>query len=138
MKKLITLVCLLGVFSLNTATAQCAKSAEAKASCCKSKAKGTASVETSEAMLVAMKEQNVEEKVCETSGTKSFFIKKVNLETSEASIQEVAFDEKMGKFINISPSKACNAKTAEEMERCKAKATASGSACCKAKATKDI
>jgi hypothetical protein len=138
MKNLFTIatICFLGVFAIQTASAQCAKSSEAKSSCCMSKSK--ASVEVSEDMQYAMKVQNVEKQVCETTGTTTFFIKTVNAETAEASTQEVAFDETLGRFVNVSPSKACNAKTAAEKEACQSKSASSGAACCKSKATSEI
>src|SRR5690606_11130712 len=123
-------------FISNDAYAQaCCKSkgTAGATSCSKDKASSTASVQKSEAMLVAMKEQNVMEKVCATSGTVSYQISRVNLENGEASVSEVAFDENLGKFVNVSPTKSCIAKDGAEAKSCAGKEE--GKACCKAKAS---
>jgi hypothetical protein len=140
MKKVISSLFTLAavVFTMNIASAQCAKST-ASAACCKSKAEGTASVSTDvnkpEAMLVAMKDQNVQEKVCETSGKVSYHM--LNNDDATAS-QEVSFDDKLGRFVNVSPSKACCAKDSKEAKACAAKEGATGKACCASKGKADV
>ncbi len=136
MKKLIvfSILFVAATFISNNAYAQCCKSkSTAGTSCSKDKASSTASVAKSEAMLVAMKDQNVVEKVCATSGTVSYQISKVDLASGEASISEVAFDENLAKFVNVSPTKSCMAKDAAEAKSCAGKSE--GKACCKAKAS---
>jgi hypothetical protein len=137
MKKLIvfSILFVAATFISNNAYAQqcCKSKSTAGASCSKDKASSTASVAKSEAMLVAMKDQNVVEKVCATSGTVSYQISKVDLASGEASISEVAFDENLAKFVNVSPTKSCMAKDAAEAKSCAGKAE--GKACCKAKAS---
>lgn len=136
MKKLIvfSILFVAATFISNNAYAQCckSKSTAGATSCSKDKASSTASVAKSEAMLVAMKEQNVVENVCATSGTVSYQISKVDLASGEASVSEVAFDETLAKFVNVSPTKSCMAKDAAEAKSCSGKSE--GKACCKAKA----
>jgi len=129
---------LMGLFVVNTASAQCAKSASADKACCASKASSTASVDTeSKALLTAMAEQGVSKTVCEKSGTVSYFISNASPDGAEASAQqEVAFDEKLGLFVNVSPKKACCAKGSAEAKACDKKEAATGKACCAAKADK--
>jgi tRNA-binding EMAP/Myf-like protein len=129
MKKVIVSGLFMMLFALvsTTASAQCCagKSTAEKASCA---SKSTAmKSEKSEAMLVAMKEQNIEEKVCSTSGMVSFYAKSDNLVAGPA--QEMAFDESIGRFVNVSPKKACCSK--EEAKACSSKD--SGKACCASK-----
>lgn len=128
----------MGLFVVNTATAQCAKSASANKSCCASKASSSVSVDTdSKALLTAMAEQGVSKKVCEKSGTVSYFISNDSPDGAEASAQqEVAFDEKLGLFVNVSPKKACCAKGSAEAKACDKKEASTGKACCAAKAEK--
>ncbi len=141
MKKFILVSSLfLGAMTLGfQAEAQCGKSAAAATSCSKEKsscaAKGTASVEKSEAMLTAMQTQGVEEKVCSHSGTASYYVKQVSETSGEASMTEVAYDSQLGRFVNISPSagKACCKSGSAEAKACSAKEGASGKACCKGK-----
>lgn len=108
-----------------TLSAQCcAKAAAEKASCSAKSSASVQNVQKSEAMLVAMKEQNVEEKICATSGAVSYYIKSDNITAGPA--QEVVFDDKMGRFVNVSPKKACCSK--DEAKACSSKD--SGKACC--------
>ncbi len=113
------------IFTANTASAQCcAKAAAEKASCSSASAAKVEKAAKSEAMLVAMKEQNVEEKVCATSGNVSYYLKSDNIVAGPA--QEMAFDENIGRFVNVSPKKACCSK--DEAKACSSKE--SGKACC--------
>jgi hypothetical protein len=112
----------LGMMSF-TVSAQCCKKSSAEKAACSSAGK-TVQTEKSEAMLVAMQDQNVEEKLCSTSGTASYYIKVDNVEAGPA--QEVAFDAKIGRFVNASPKKACCSK--DEAKSCANKN--SGKACC--------
>jgi hypothetical protein len=113
------------VFAGTTASAQCcAKAAAEKASCSSASAAKAEKTVKSEAMLVAMKDQNIEEKVCATSGTVSYYMKSDNIAAGPA--QEVAFDENIGRFVNVSPKKACCSK--DEAKACSSKD--SGKACC--------
>ncbi len=115
----------LGMMSF-TVSAQCCKKSSAEKAACSSADKTVQAVQTekSEAMLVAMQDQNVEEKMCSTSGTVSYYIKVDNIAAGPA--QEVAFDAKIGRFVNASPKKACCSK--DEAKECSHKN--SGKACC--------
>lgn len=139
MKKLlfIPVIALLTLFTINTATAQCNKSA--KKACCASKgSSASVSDEDAKAILVAMEDQGVEKQVCEKSGKVSYFMKsdEASEANAEAAMQEVAFDNTLGKFVNVAPKKACCAKGSAEAKACKDKESSTGKACCsKSKST---
>jgi len=139
MKKFLLSLALIaaGLIVSDSAYAQCAKSASANKSCCASKA-STASADTnaSSAILTAMTEQGVKKTVCETTGSVSYHIENTAPDGSVASTQEVAFDESMGKFVNVSPAKACCAKGSAEAKACDKKEASTGKACCASKADK--
>jgi hypothetical protein len=125
---------LVGLFSINVASAQCAKSAEK--ACCASKASTSSVSMESDAIKVAMNQQGVKKQINEQTGAVSYYIASVSPDGSTLNTQEVAFDENLGKFVNVAPSKACCAKGSEEAKACDKKEASTGKACCASKAEK--
>ena len=125
---------LVGLFSVNVASAQCAKSAEK--ACCASKASTTSVSMESDAFKTAMNQQNVKKQINEQTGAVSYYIASVSPDGSALNTQEVAFDENLGKFVNVAPAKACCAKGSEEAKACDKKEASTGKACCASKAEK--
>lgn len=117
MKNLVLLFALVFGLSL-TASAQCSKGMAAsgeKKACCASK---------SAALKTAMTTQGVEQKVCEKSGTVSYFQK-----DASGTAVAVSYDEKAGKFVSTPDAQgekpASCSKASEKKACCASKASCS-------------
>jgi len=98
------------VLSAGMATAQ---DSGAKKSCSKTCAKAKASASTdsqtkvasalSAADIVADKDESIEKKVCDVTGSVAYFQKSVCEKSGSVKMTEVQFDEKANSFVNVSP-----------------------------------
>ena len=142
MKKLFILVAF--VLSAGLVSAQdanvgktCAKEGKV---CCASKAKASASADTkvasamSAADIAAEKDENIEKKVCDMTGSVSYFQKTVG-DAGTVQMTEVTFDEENSTFISTAEANTTSVKTAEKSaEIGEKKACAkTGKSCCASK-----
>ncbi|MEL6635735.1 MAG: hypothetical protein AAFW73_08575 [Bacteroidota bacterium] len=98
MKKIVLLFALLGVVSL-TANAQCPYSAKASTA----KVADADNATEAAAHLAAM-DENIEKRVCSTSGNVSYVRKSVCTQSGKVSYANVEYCTKSQKFVNVSPS----------------------------------
>ncbi|NNE28401.1 MAG: hypothetical protein HKN16_02115 [Saprospiraceae bacterium] len=141
MKKVLLMFACLGVFAFG-AQAQKASCTKSKASCVKSaKVTGTASIDDAVVAKAASLDETVERRVCEKSGSVSYFQNSTCPVSGKVTAKEVSYNTATGKFVNVSPEamsksekKACSAKgAAKKVSGKSAKACCSGAeakACC--------
>ena len=144
MKKLILiagLFCFVGGMSLN---AQCSKTCTKKVGSSTSMADESTN-EATAVMVANMAEADpsIERKVCEYSGSVSYYKKKQCEVSGKTSFTEVNYDAALGQFVNISPSesgaelKRVHSKPAKVKEIINADGSANKKACCSTGCAKD-
>ncbi len=134
MKKFMLLLALVSFAALGTMNAQCshAKKAGEKAA-----VESTDASTTEAASMAASLDENIEKKVCATSGTVSFVKKETCSKSGKVSYSNVEWNDADAKFVNVSPSEKAKAKcSAKEKAKCSAKEKASCASKKGAKATK--
>jgi len=104
MKKFVLLFALLGVVSFSVNAQSCSHAAKAKAGTAKVAEDGAASAEV--AAKMAALDENVEQRVCSTSGSVSYVRKNVCAASGKVSYSKVEYCTKSNKFVNVSPSAA--------------------------------
>ncbi|MBT8231058.1 MAG: hypothetical protein HKO66_09705 [Saprospiraceae bacterium] len=125
-----------------------AQDASAKKSCAKTCAKTctkskTASVDASEtkvasamsaADLVADKDENIEKRVCDITGSVAYFQKAVCAKSGSVKMTEVQFDENSNSFVNVSPRDVMSAEKEAKVVKASETTTKSAKkACCASK-----
>ena len=98
------------VSAQDTAKKSCSKSSKACAKTC-AKGKSSASVDgdtkvasaLSAADLVAEKDESIEKRVCDITGSVAYFQKATCEKSGKVTMTEVEFDEAQNVFVNVSP-----------------------------------
>ena len=108
MKKLIMLFACLGVFALTAQAQKCSKPCT-KSKVCAKKGKttvdaGAISIDDAQIAKLASLDETIERRQCAKSGTVSYFQKNTCAVSGKVSFQEVTYDAKTAKFVNVSPS----------------------------------
>ncbi|MBT8230212.1 MAG: hypothetical protein KJO50_08125, partial [Bacteroidia bacterium] len=123
---------------------KCDKSCE-KACCSKASASAAADAEAetkvasalSEADVVAEGDENIIRKVCDYSGSVSYYKKEVCEKSGKVSMAEVQFDDESKSFVNVSPEDAMADKEAKVVKAAATSGTkAKKKACCAGKSKK--
>ncbi|MEZ4948508.1 MAG: hypothetical protein R2879_14395 [Saprospiraceae bacterium] len=121
MKKLFLLFALVSFAALGTIQAQCHGK----------KSASTTEVQSDEAAAkLASMDETIERRVCEKSGTVSYWKKETCAKSGNVSFSEVSYDSANGQFVNVSPSevhgKATNGKSCCAGKSAGSKASCSG------------
>lgn len=153
MKKLLVLFAFVftaGLVSAQTTSTkkECTKEekiacAKAGKKCDKTKASATADAETkvasalSEADVAAEDDESIVRKVCDYSGSVSYFKKEVCEKSGKVSMAEVQYDNETKSFVNVSPEDVMAEKEATAVKAAaKSGDKAKKKACCKGKKSK--
>jgi hypothetical protein len=119
MKKLFLLFALVSFAALGTIHAQCHGK----------KSASTTEVQSDEAAAkLASMDETIERRVCEKSGTVSYWKKETCAKSGNVSFAEVSYDSANGQFVNVSPSET-HGKAASGKSCCAGKASASKASC---------